>query len=150
MFGLAYVSDAQSDFSTDEIIDIAVKATSKNRQLGITGFLRYRDKRFFQYVEGDKESVLYLMDIIRDDSRHMVLNITHLPDVGFRRFDDWYMRYIPQEKFVALDLISLLEKHLVNYSKAGMLEKDYVDKRVIRLVSRIADHHHKFPNFFQS
>ena len=146
MFSLVYASHASFNFSETQLSDLVVLASAKNRDLAITGFLQYKERRFFQYLEGDKDTVLALKDTICSDSRHTVLRVVDLPDIESRRFEDWHMRHATYSRFAAADLINLLENTLLGMGNLT-LRDEYVNKRATRLVNLLAEHHRKFPEF---
>ena len=57
----------------DALLELAEVAATKNEQLGITGYLYYRDKLFLQYLEGEQCAVEKLMAKITDAPRHQIL-----------------------------------------------------------------------------
>ena len=147
MFALAYLSNASPTFRDEDFSDLIVLASAKNRGLGITGFLQYGDGQFFQYLEGNEDIVLALMDTIAQDPRHRVLRVVHLPEIKSRQFDDWHMRRITRERLISMDLVGLLESMLLGMDSLSF-EKSYVEAKIMRLVKRLAEHHRKFPSFF--
>ena len=64
-----------------------------NASKGITGVLFYNNKKFFQYLEGPKEEVIAIMDLIRVDPRHTVLTEACEPAIN-RLFRKWDMKLI--------------------------------------------------------
>ena len=149
MFALAYVSKATTLLSKQEFSDLVVLAGAKNRSLAVTGFLQYKEGQFFQYLEGDKDVVLDLMDMISGDSRHTILRVIHLPGVESRQFDSWHMRYITNEKFNSVNLVDLLENVLLTLTDPDAGDDD-ADKKVMRLVTDLAELYYKFPHTFDA
>jgi hypothetical protein len=70
MFQLVYVSSASRKFNTNELHELLVQARQKNRELGVTGMLLYKDGNFMQVLEGQQEVVSKLAEKIELDPRH--------------------------------------------------------------------------------
>ena len=64
MFRLIYVSTAVRLLNKDELVEILNVSREKNARLNITGLLLYKDGNFMQLLEGRKEDVLALYDVI--------------------------------------------------------------------------------------
>ncbi|HEY0009150.1 MAG TPA: BLUF domain-containing protein, partial [Tepidisphaeraceae bacterium] len=54
---LTYVSSRVPRLSDDEVVELALQANRKNRQLDITGCLWFGSTRFFQILEGPRDAV---------------------------------------------------------------------------------------------
>ena len=115
MFGLAYSSQAISDFDEELLMDLADRSAEKNEKRGISGYLYFRNNLFLQYLEGEQQTVENLMSKISQDPRHKVLTSVTLPDISERIFPHWYMRFLgsdlPQFKNPTLEdeLLFILE-----------------------------------------
>ena len=71
LFQLVYVSKISESFDVDKDIDNILQiANKRNKSLGITGMLIYRDGMFVQSLEGKKESVINIYGYIALDIRH--------------------------------------------------------------------------------
>lgn len=97
VFGLAYSSRAQCNFQDEDLLCLADAAAAKNEQLGVTGYLYFRQGLFLQYLEGTREAVETLMAKIALDVRHEILATIPLPEVPERIFPHWYMRFLGSE-----------------------------------------------------
>ena len=97
MHALIYLSKVSQPLDKDDVIEIATKAATKNKQIGVTGFLSYRNSCFTQYLEGPPESVLGLIKTIEEDSRHEVYHTIHLQNQTERHFENWSMRLITSQ-----------------------------------------------------
>ena len=58
------------------LIELALKSAAKNERLGVTGFVNYDAafQTFFQFLEGEKDTVEQLIQVIECDPRHRVLS----------------------------------------------------------------------------
>ena len=96
IYALIYLSKMVQPLDEDDVIEIATKAASKNKKIGVTGFLTSRNDLFVQFLEGSKESVTKLMNAIDADPRHQVEEMILLKDQSFRQFENWNMRYLSE------------------------------------------------------
>ena len=94
MYRLFYVSSARPDMQSIDIDTLVNAASMKNPSLGITGALGYDGKRFAQILEGAKEDVLALMDVIRSDNRHSGIVVMDEKSVEGRVYDGWGLKQL--------------------------------------------------------
>jgi len=93
MIQLAYVSSSCGLLSAKDITNILAGSRKKNRDLGITGVLLYKDGNVLQILEGEEEQVLQLFRIIQKDPRHSgILKLYQKPVTG-RDFQEWTMGF---------------------------------------------------------
>jgi hypothetical protein len=139
MFALVYVSEASAAFEGQALRDLAAQAATKNERLGITGYLHHaRERRtFFQYLEGAPEAVRALMDEIRSDPRHDVLNVLELGEVGLRHFPGWSMRHVPAGAIRAVRLEEVLES-VLKTMRAPAFDAEETRPTVLRIVRQLA------------
>jgi|SRR5690606_30830653 len=69
-YAVSYVSTAQKDMEHSEVVELLDQTEVRNNELGIHGLLIYSEGNFFEVLEGDKELVIELYDVIRQDERH--------------------------------------------------------------------------------
>ena len=74
-------------------MDILEKSRAKTAEKGITGMLLFKDGNFFQVIEGEREIVEALMDIILHDERHRGVIIMFKQAIQHRDFPDWSMAF---------------------------------------------------------
>lgn len=91
---LIYGSAAVEPFSEAELVALLEKAREKNRRLGITGMLLYRDGNFLQVLEGEAEAVDALLETIRRDPRHRGILVFLKRPLPQREFSDWEMGFV--------------------------------------------------------
>lgn len=97
MFALAYNSEASVPFDDDRLERLASRSGTRNRNVGITGYLYFRDSQFLQYLEGQEDAVRTLMNRISADPRHRVTGIFEIGEIDERLFPEWAMRYIGRD-----------------------------------------------------
>ena len=98
MFYLIYVSTAASLLSINELVLLLDKSRANNDRLDITGMLLYKGGNFMQILEGDKQSVLNLYDVIKADSRHKNVSLIKTGKLGARNFENWSMGFTDMDK----------------------------------------------------
>ena len=88
---------AGARFATSAAVaDIVAVSERNNFKAGITGKLQFsRIKPEFakQTLEGDKEQVLKLLEVIRADPRHSNLKVTQEGKIDRRQFEKWSMQF---------------------------------------------------------
>ena len=130
MFTLVYTSQAIVPFAMPVLIKLALKSAAKNERLGVTGFLNYDAalQTFFQFLEGEKDTVEQLIQVIECDPRHRVLSrvpiLEHERQAAIARisrsavsipladnarmFPTWQMRYVSIGDFRSMEIADLL------------------------------------------
>ncbi|CAM3574231.1 BLUF domain-containing protein [Zobellia roscoffensis] len=95
---LTYESRAIKELTVLDIEAILETARTFNDQNDITGCLIFYKRRFIQILEGDKESIYNLFDIIKQDKRHKNVYLLSEGETGERNFPNWGMVYYPLEE----------------------------------------------------
>lgn len=98
MYYLIYVSSANFPMSSDDLLFLLEQSREKNRRLGITGMLVYKDGCFLQMLEGDKEVVLELFETIKKDPRHKDVIKVITGHIQQRNFENWSMGFSNMDK----------------------------------------------------
>ena len=93
MFYLIYVSHAANGLKSSDLHDILKKAHEVNANLGITGLLLYKNKRFMQLIEGQEDTVRGLYQKILQDPRHRDLIVLQEDTEPERQFPGWSMAF---------------------------------------------------------
>ena len=121
---LIYVSLAAREMPLADLTDLLTECLERNRRFNITGLLVYHNREFMQLLEGRKEDVLALYDVIVRDERHQQVHLMWDGAIEQRSFADWRMAFLmPGE--LSLDsnpaYSRFLQDGLSHYS-AGMTE----------------------------
>ena len=112
---LIYVSDKSSAFRKGDTIDILVVARQRNLERDITGLIVELEAHFFQLIEGQKEEVDDLYQIIKSDNRHQNVRTILTQPVLKREFSEWAMAYTDGRDPQQLeDIMSLLNAYSKN------------------------------------
>jgi len=93
MIQLAYVSSTKGLLTVDAIEKILVVSREKNRKLGITGMLLYKGGNVLQVLEGEREGVVALFEVIRKDERHGGVIKLYQTNIKERDFPEWTMGF---------------------------------------------------------
>lgn len=102
IYELIYVSTLDPNAPPTVVADIAHKARRFNDANGITGMLVFDGMRFCQQIEGSQKQVLTLLERIRDDSRHINLEVVHHGPLTQRRFRNFSLAYTTMDDETAL------------------------------------------------
>lgn len=94
---LTYVSTRARHVTDDEVVELALRANRRNRELDITGCLWFGVGRFFQVLEGPREAVERLYASIVADSRHQDVQLLSFRPIEQRIFARWGLAHVPQQ-----------------------------------------------------
>ncbi len=90
---IVYLSYSSKELSESELNDLLATIRRKNEIQNITGLLLYNEEAFIQVIEGDKETIHQVFDLISNDSRHTnVLKLLEEP-IAKRAFPGWRMGF---------------------------------------------------------
>jgi hypothetical protein len=91
---LTYLSRATQAFSEEALIALLEHARTNNAKRNITGILLFDgESSFIQVLEGPKEEVEKLYEIIKSDPRHDEIYQLGSRDVSQRTFTHWQMGF---------------------------------------------------------
>lgn len=93
MLSLVYISAATRLFSEDDLKALLEQSRKKNKRLGITGMLLYKDGNFMQVLEGSNETVTGLYRTIERDPRHHGVWELIRQQLEAREFPAWSMGF---------------------------------------------------------
>ncbi|QDK36774.1 BLUF domain-containing protein [Bdellovibrio sp. NC01] len=94
VFHLIYLSHAVADLSYTDIRDILETSRKNNSLAETTGVLIYRDGYFVQVLEGNKATVLDLVEKIKEDDRNYKLKVLVQTESSQRYFKEWSMGFL--------------------------------------------------------
>jgi viroplasmin and RNaseH domain-containing protein len=90
---IVYVSFSKKSLSEEEILKLLTEVRAKNKAQDVTGLLLYNNEAFIQVIEGQKNTINKLFEIIKKDTRHEnVVKLLEEP-VESRAFPDWSMGF---------------------------------------------------------
>ncbi len=90
---IEYYSQAATGVEMANMGEIANALTKRNRALGVTGWLNFDGRCFFQCLEGEVKTINALYrDILTDPRHHDIVTLTNRP-IDARHFQDWSMNF---------------------------------------------------------
>ncbi len=90
---LVYVSSAKWLLKLEEIEYLLKRARERNKEYEITGVLLYNGGNFMQYIEGPKNNLDIIYNIICADNQHTGIIVISRETIESRQFGDWSMAY---------------------------------------------------------
>ena len=93
LFELIYRSEANSNVSDDDLLNILSTARTFNGENDITGCLLYNEHNFAQILEGEFNMLNELYNRIRQDPRHHNVITLHMKEINERAYPDWTMAF---------------------------------------------------------
>ena len=93
VYHVIYTSVALEKFSQLQLRELLIVSRRNNQPRGLTGLLLYQDGLFMQFLEGPKQEVSRLINILRKDTRHGNLRIVKQGNLPQRLFPEWSMAY---------------------------------------------------------
>ncbi|AVT83137.1 BLUF domain-containing protein [Rhodopseudomonas palustris] len=98
LYRLLYVSENRIEGDVAhvarEIEGILATSRRNNNALGLTGALIFNCGFFAQVLEGPRETVERIFEVIRHDPRHSKIQVMSAAEVEDREFPNWTMAYI--------------------------------------------------------
>lgn len=93
LYRLIYTSSRRAKCDDTEIEKILNSCKKNNPHENISGILLHSEKRFVQYLEGDKDKIMELFENIKQDSRHGGVNLRDYSPISEKKFPSWNMGY---------------------------------------------------------
>lgn len=141
MKSILYLSEVTEVFSDNDIDELVSLSASKNKQLGVTGYLSFSGNRFVQYLEGESPVVIELLDTIRNDPRHRFINEIELNYQTERMFSSWSMRLITQKELTSVNLPNYVEQNMLFLSGISVDKQRCIENlwRQIKTIAAIQE-----------
>jgi len=148
--GIIYLSEATTDFDKTKLVDLAREFATRNQLIGITGYLYFVKGKFFQYIEGEGESIQNLFESIGNDSRHRIINSIQNQDISDRKFPSWSMKFITKDMLTKINMESLVMERIEYIKKVkditrnrngiNVIEQEKSLWRMVDTISRLSNH----------
>jgi hypothetical protein len=117
---LLYVSRAISPEASQSTEGILSQSRAHNLANGITGILCYGGGIYLQAIEGGRNQVNALYNLIVKDPRHQDVVLLHYEEISERRFGGWTMGQVNLSKINTSIVLKYSEKpELDPYSVGG-------------------------------
>ncbi|WP_163933127.1 BLUF domain-containing protein [Paraferrimonas sp. SM1919] len=132
---VCYISESKAVFDDNALEQLADTSSKNNQEYGVTGYLCFKNNKFFQYIEGDDRAITQLIKNIVEDPRHQVL-YSLADELEMRLFPDWNMKLLTDDvvnEKVLEDLI-MQRMEVMSHSNWNKALSD----RVITIVQTIA------------
>lgn len=95
LYNVVYCSRAADGVGDADVSRIIESARRWNPVYGITGLLVFGSGVFFQWLEGPRDNVTQLMNMLKNDLRHHdVVALSESEEVRERLFPDWDMELV--------------------------------------------------------
>ena len=128
MYTLIYSSQIETYLGDIDISSLVYAARQSNADHKITGILLFLNDRFIQVLEGEKQDVKKLYDVIRQDRRHKNLKVLLEKDIDKRQFDGWNLgfKYIRDDELDNYPLLkSVVENETTVNDESGLPDEIY-------------------------
>lgn len=123
LYEILYVSTLAPEAPLSVVGDIAAKARLVNAERDITGMLVFDGMRFCQQLEGGQKQVLALLERIRQDTRHINMQVLHHGELAARRFRRFSLGYCMVEDDDVLDRMERMDGQVALESFVGLLSR---------------------------
>ncbi|MEO9869760.1 BLUF domain-containing protein [Ekhidna sp.] len=138
LYRLVYTSFRKPHCDQKEIENILNSCKRNNSQNMITGVLLHSNSRFIQYLEGGKDDIRALFNLIKEDPRHTTVNERNFESIKERVFPTWEMGYKDFDR-VQFNTVPLKEEEdIFNNIISGDLDFDDNAMRIVQLFFKMA------------
>ncbi|MFK8083259.1 MAG: chemotaxis protein CheB [Granulosicoccus sp.] len=131
MIAIACTSEATVPFDQKMLKELYEEVLRKNRQLGLTGYLSWKDDHFFQYLEGPENAIEEILHIIDKDTRQTILRTLLLGPIEQRRFSHWEMLNVSGVGVPDIRIQDLIEDVARSASGSGDQVEDEDSRRIL-------------------
>ena len=123
LYEILYVSTLAPEAPLSVVAKIAVKARQANAERDITGLLIFDGMRFCQQLEGGQKQVLALLERIRQDTRHINMQVLHHGELAARRFRRFSLGYCMVEEDDVLERMEQMDGQAALDAFVGLLSR---------------------------
>jgi len=137
MIAIACTSEATVPFDWHMLKELHDTCVKKNRQLGLTGFLSWKNDMFFQYLEGPENVVNEMLQEIQDDTWHTLKQTLQLGAVEQRRFSQWEVLTGSDASVPGVQIRSLVED-IINASEYAVFGEDESLRTIVKMMDQMS------------
>jgi hypothetical protein len=123
LYEILYVSTLAPEAPLSVVGDIAAKARIANAAQDITGLLVFDGMRFCQQLEGGQKQLLALLERIRQDTRHIDMQILHHGELAARRFRCFSLGYCTVDDDDVLERMEQMDGQAALQAFVGLLSR---------------------------
>lgn len=131
IYHLLYISEVSSEFKLDvDLENILHQSRVRNKKKDITGVLIKNGNFFIQVLEGRRESVSSLYNVIQTDPRHSKIRTLFNYQDTTRIFPEWAMGHVDAQAHV----VTINE--LIPYLHADIVKLESSKEKIISILKR--------------
>ena len=93
LYQLVFTSAATQALDVGELLEMLEKSRENNKKHGVTGALLYLSGVFLQVLEGPKDDILQLYELIQKDNRNKDIDPINVGPIEKREFKGWSMGF---------------------------------------------------------
>ncbi len=93
MIRITYISRATEPMPAEELLLLLQQCRKNNSPRCVTGLLLYGNETFLQALEGNETVLDELIERIREDPRHVDVQLLHRTPIAHRQYSDWSMGF---------------------------------------------------------
>ena len=93
LYQLVFTSAATQALDVGELLEMLEKSRENNKKHGVTGALLYLSGVFLQVLEGPKDAILQLYELIQKDNRNKDIDPINVGPIEKREFKGWSMGF---------------------------------------------------------
>lgn len=140
LYRLIYTSSRRPKCDEAEINNILNSCLENNPHKNISGILLHSEKRFVQYLEGDKDKIMELFEHIKKDTRHGGVNLRDYSPITEKKFPSWNMGYKDIKKNTSDFNTNINTEDRVIFEKLIQDKEDFNEKgiRILKLFFEMA------------
>jgi len=128
---LLYASRAAQPLTPEVIDAILAQSRAHNPEHGITGILCYSGDIFMQLLEGGRDAVCELYNMIARDDRHRNVRLLSFEEISERRFSAWTMGQVNLAKVNPSLMLKYAEKlGLDSFNGSGTASMALLDELI--------------------
>ena len=94
MYHLVYISRATRPLAQEDLLEMLRTSQANNARQDLTGILLYAHERFFQVLEGPRDSVKATAGRIALDARHTGMQVLLEEPIRAREYGQWAMGFV--------------------------------------------------------
>ena len=132
---LVYSSVRNANCTDEEIQKILNSCERNNPSKSVTGVLIHSQNYFLQFLEGEENEIMDLLNHIKKDSRHSKVILLNKGEIEARMFPAWHMGFKDADKdglTLISDASSSEEETFNNLLKGEVIE----DTKVLKMLRR--------------
>lgn len=134
MIAILIAAEAKTPLDRPMLKRLYDESVKRNRELGLTGYLSWKNNRFFQYLEGPENAIDEAVESIERDHGQKILRTLGLGPIDQRRFSQWDMLNISGSGMPDIRIQDLIEDVL-----KSTLDEVFAEPESRRLILEMLD-----------